>query len=142
MLDLRKLKTKTVLIITFAPVVVIAMITIGVSKLDPMYMTSNVKVAKITKMVFLVGKSGAKVEVYVKTNEGHTYRFVRSSFYKGRVGSKVNLRLYQRKITGLQAYRLEKYDEQSAVGENSEKRNTRILKDDDFDFSIDRFMLQ
>jgi len=37
MLDLRKLKTKTVLIITFAPVVVIAMITIGVSKLDPMY---------------------------------------------------------------------------------------------------------
>ena len=103
MFDWRRLKSKTVLIITLAPVVVIVMILIGISKLDPMYKTSYIKEATITKRVALVGKSGAKFEIYVEAIDGDTYRFLRSSFYKGRVGHKVNLRLYQRKLTGLQA---------------------------------------
>jgi hypothetical protein len=142
MLDRRKLKSKTVLIITLAPVVVIVMMMIGISKLDPMYKTSYIKEATITKRVALVGKSGANLEIYVEAVDGDTYRFVRSSFYKGRVGYKVNLRLYQRKLTGLQTYRLEKFTEKRDSVSNFENKDKRILNDDDFDFSIDRFRLQ
>jgi len=142
MLDPRKLKTKTVLIITFVPFIIIATITIGISKLDPMYMTPHIKEGTIIRRVTLVGKSGATVEIHVKTIDDHMYRFVRSSFDKSRVGQKVNLRLYQRKLTGLQTYRLEKFVGKSGPDSNPENKDKRILTDDDFDFSIDRFMLQ
>lgn len=109
----KKLGTKTMLIITFFPVIIIATITIGIHKMDPMYATDKIKEATIIRQVSSLGKSGAKIDVTVEDREGNVYVFSISDPLGKGIGDKVTLRLYERKITGLKIYKLQKNNRKS-----------------------------
>lgn len=101
------MKTRNKLIITFIPTVILAASLIGINGIDPFYKTKSTIPAKIIKRIHATGKTGARIEISIKTVEGKEYWFNRSAYFTGKVGDNVKLRLYERRYTGLQKYELE-----------------------------------
>ena len=75
-----------------------------IDRLDPYYRTDQVISSEIISSAYFAGKQGSTLKVTVKTLEGETYTFSQSQRSKKRIGDKVKLRLYKRKITGLGKY--------------------------------------
>lgn len=90
-----------------APSVIIGAGLVGFDKLDPYYETEKFIPARIVRLVHGVGKTRPRIEVTIKTDDGKEHWFVRSSYFRGKVGDKVKLRINERKYTGLQRYELE-----------------------------------
>ena len=88
-------------------IVILAIISfaIGIDKIDPFYKTDITKSATVQNVAYATGKSGARIELVLKENDGTTY-IRQTSDNKYRKGSKVTLKLYKRKITGLEKYEL------------------------------------
>lgn len=78
-----------------------------IDKLDPYYKTNNVVEAEIINRTYAASKQGSSLLVTVKTNEGRTYSVSQYRKSHKRVGDKVKLRVYQRKITKLVKYKPE-----------------------------------
>lgn len=76
---------------------------IGIDKIDPFYKTDTTKIAVVQNVAYATGKSGARIELTLKGSNGESFiRQISKNTY--RKGDKVILRLYKRKITGLQKF--------------------------------------
>jgi hypothetical protein len=101
------MKSKNIVLVILAPSIVLAASLIAVNKFDPSNKTDQILAGKITKRIDSIRKVGPTTEITVQTKDGNNHRFVRSIYYYGKVGDKVKLRLYKRKISGIETYRLE-----------------------------------
>ncbi len=95
------------LAILFSVVIFIVFFALGFDKIDPFYKTETTINAKIIKRIYATGKSGARIEITLKTNSGKIYWFNKAINYSGKKGDEVKLRLYKRKLTGLKKYKLD-----------------------------------
>ena len=95
------------LAILFAIIVLVISFSIGFNEIDPFYKTNTTIPAKIIHKIHATGKSGARIEITVKTNDGEEYWFNKANNYAGQMGDQVTLRIYKRKLSRLQKYELE-----------------------------------
>ena len=87
-------------------VILIASVTIGFNEIDPFYETNTTIPATIVHKVYATGKTGGRIEFTIRTNDGKEYWFNNASDSVGRQGDEIKLRLYKRKLTGIQKYEL------------------------------------
>lgn len=102
-----KLDTKWQVVFFLSPYVLLALFIIGIDRIDPAYRTSEFIQGTVIKKVFSTGKTGARVELIVETREGDSFWFNKSVNYPSGVGDKVKLRIYKRKFSGLESFKLE-----------------------------------
>jgi len=102
-----KHKNKRIVLVLFAPSIILAVILIVMNRFDAPIKTEKIMVGKITKRIDSINKAGPTTEIIVRTRNGKKHRFVRSIYFYGKVGDKVKLRLYKRQLSGLKIYRLE-----------------------------------
>jgi len=101
------MKPNTRLAILFFIIILVVSFSVGFNEIDPFYRTNTTIKAKIISKVHATGKSGARIEITIKANNGKEFWFNKAVNYKGQKGDGVTLRLYKRKFTGLQKYELE-----------------------------------
>jgi hypothetical protein len=102
-----KLSPGWIIVLFITPAVILGAVVIGFDSIDPAYRTNEYMQATVTKRVYATGKSGARVEITVKTEEGDSFWFNKGVEYPGKVGAKVKVRIYKRKYTGLESFKLE-----------------------------------
>lgn len=86
-------------------IVLIASFSVGLNEIDPFYKTDITKPAIVQNVVYATGKSGFRIELVVKENNGAEY-ILGAVNDKYKKGDKILLRLYIRKITGFEKYEL------------------------------------
>ena len=103
----KKISPGWIIVLFVTPAAIIAALVIGFENIDPAYRTNNYIDARVIKKVHATGKTGARVELTIETNEGDTFWFNSGVTYPFGVGDQVKLRIYKRKFTGLESFKLE-----------------------------------
>ena len=101
-----KMNANIRVVIMFFVALLIASVTIGFNEIDPFFDTKTTVPATIIHKVYATGKTGGRIEITVKTNNGKKYWFNHANDSVGRQGDEITLRVYKRKLTGIQKYEL------------------------------------
>lgn len=91
------------------PVAVIGIVLVSFEQFDPRYATEQTIDAEITRFAYASGKTGARIELQVKTDKGDEFYFKVGPSFSKRQGERVQLRVYRRLHSGLISYELDRH---------------------------------
>ena len=103
------LDTKWQVLLFLSPYILIVTVVIGFDRIDPSYMTNEYIEARITRKLYVSDSrtGGNRVSIIAEDSEGKSYSFSRNQTYPKGVGDRVKIRIYRKRISGIETYKLE-----------------------------------